>query len=47
MNKHIIRNTKAHEMKTRNTEQYKVNFAHTERLRKSLVIYMQKLLNEL
>ena len=46
MKKHFIRNTKAHEMETRESEPYKVNFAHTERLRKSPVIYMQKLLNQ-
>ena len=37
---------KTHEMDTRNTEKYHVNHAHTERLRKSAVIYMQKLLNK-
>ena len=40
------KNLKTHEMATRNTEKYHVNHAHTERLRKSAVIYMQKLLNE-
>ena len=38
--------TKIHEMKTRNPENYHVNHANTERLRKSLVPYMQRLLNE-
>ena len=38
--------TKIHEMKTRNPEKYHVNHANTERLRKSAVPYMQRLLNE-
>ena len=33
-------------MKTRNREIFKVDFAHTDRLQKSSIIYMQKLLNE-
>ena len=35
-----------HSMKTRNPEVYKVQFANTERLKKSPIIYMQKLLND-
>ena len=38
-------NTKIHQMETRNTEKYLVQHAHTERLRKSSIIYMQNLLN--
>ena len=33
-------------MKTRKLEKYKVQEAHTERLKKSAVIFMQNLLNE-
>ena len=40
------KNSRNHQMKTRNCEIYKVNFAHTDRLKKSSIIYMQKLLNE-
>ena len=32
-------------MKTRQSENYIVQFAHTERLRKSAIIYMQNQLN--
>ena len=39
-------NEKEHKMKTRDTEKYKVQFALTERLKNSPVIYMQRLLNE-
>ena len=39
-------NEKAHEMKTRNSEFIKVQFAKTERLKNSPIIYMQKLVNE-
>ena len=39
-------NEKEHEMKTRKKEKFKVQFAHTSRLKKSPLIYMQKLLNE-
>ena len=38
--------TKQHEMKTSHEEKYKVSFAHTNRMKNSLIIYMQKLLNE-
>ena len=40
------KNNKMHQMETRNPEIYKVQHANTERLQKSPVIYMQKLLNE-
>ena len=33
-------------MITRNPEVYKVQFANTERLKKSPIIYMQELLNQ-
>ena len=39
-------NTKKHIMTTRNNERFKIQFANTERLRNSPVVYMQKLLNE-
>ena len=39
-------NMKKHEMPTRKGEKFKVQFAKTERLRKSAVIYMQNILNE-
>ena len=39
-------NRKNHHMDTRNREKYLVQFANTERLRKSFIIYMQKLLNQ-
>ena len=39
-------NTKKHHMRTRNPEKYQVYHANTERLKKSAVIYMQRLLNE-
>ena len=39
-------NRKNHHMDTRNREKYLVQFANTERLRKSSIIYMQKLLNQ-
>ena len=37
---------KNHQMKTRNTEKYAVQFANTSRLQDSAIIYMQKLLNQ-
>ena len=37
---------KNHCMDTRNEEEYVVKFAHTERLKKSAIPYMQNLLNE-
>ena len=39
-------NTKIHDMETRNPERFNVQHAHTERLKKSSIIYMQNLLNE-
>ena len=39
-------NNKSHEMGTRITEKYEVQFALTNRLKDSPVIYMQKLLNQ-
>ena len=39
-------NLRNHQMKTRNNERFKVQFVHTDRLQKSSIIYMQKLLNE-
>ena len=38
--------SKIHQMKTRNPEEYQVQNAKTDRLRKSAVIYMQNLLNK-
>ena len=38
-------NDKEHEMRTRNTEKYKVLHANTERLRNSTVPYIQRVLN--
>ena len=39
-------NDKAHKMKTRNNNKYKVNFANTGRLKNASVITMQNILNE-
>ena len=39
-------NDKSHEMITRNSEKFKVQYANNDRLRKSGIIYMQNLLNE-
>ena len=39
-------NTKNHNMETRETEKYHVQFANTTRLQNSAIIYMQRLLNE-
>ena len=45
--KHMFpENRKSHDMNTRNTEKFQVQFANTERLKKSPIIYMQNLLNE-
>ena len=33
-------------MKTRNTDEFNINFANTERLKKGNIITMQKYLNE-
>ena len=40
------KNVKKHDMNTRNPDYYKVQFANTDRLQKSQIIYMQNLLNE-
>ena len=37
---------KIHQMETRKPEKYQVQHANTQRLNKSAVIYMQRLLNE-
>ena len=42
----FLLNNKSHEMDTRITEKYEVQFALTNRLKDSTVIYMQKLLNQ-
>ena len=39
-------NPKSHQMNTRNVGKYKVQYAHTERLRKSPIIHIQNMLNE-
>ena len=39
-------NIKDHEMITRDYEKYLIQFANTERLKNSSIIYMQRLLNE-
>ena len=39
------RSSRKSKMATRHQEKYKVKFARTERLRKSAIPYMQKLLN--
>lgn len=46
MKKMFPKNIKLHKMKTRKPPKYIVNFANTERLKKSAIIYMQNLLNE-
>ena len=43
--KHFRINSKTHEMNTRNPNIYEVDFATTERMKKSPIIYMQNLLN--
>ena len=40
------KNLKKHEMELRNSEEFNVDHANTERFRKSAIIYMQHLLNE-
>ena len=39
-------NKKEHKMQTRDLKKYKVNFANTERYKKSSIISMQNMLNE-
>ena len=41
----FTKNDKNHDMKMRKSETYKVNFANTERYRKSSVVYLQSELN--
>ena len=43
----LRKNEKKHNMSTRNKETYKVDFCNRERLRKSSIVFMQSLLNEL
>ena len=46
--KHFFRlKNKEHQMKTRKSEKFEVDMARTERLKKSPIIHMQKLLNKL
>ena len=40
------KNDKKHQMNTSNPDKFKVQFANTERLKNSSIIYMQKLLND-
>ena len=37
-------NQKSHQINTRNVEKFKVQHAHTERLKNSAIIYMQNIL---
>ena len=46
MTRMFPQNLKLHTMNTRNPEKYFVQHANTERLKKSSIIYMQKLLNQ-
>ena len=46
MNDLFAKNEILHDMKTRNRNTYKVNFANTDRLKKASVITMQNMLNE-
>ena len=39
-------NQKSHQLNTRNVEKFKVQHAHTDRLKKSAIIHMQNILNE-
>ena len=39
-------NRKMYQMNTRNKEKYLVQYANTERLKKSAIVYMQNLLNK-
>ena len=38
-------NNRTHPMDTRNHEHFQVDFAHTERMKDSPILYMQNLLN--
>ena len=44
--KHFKLNNKSHSMNTRTSEKYNVDFAHTEKFKKSTIPYLQRLLNE-
>ena len=46
MNDIFTKNNQVHNMKTRKRNDYNVNFANTERLKKASVISMQNMLNE-
>ena len=45
MKEYFVKNEKKHLMETRNPNEYKVTMAHTERMKKSPIIYMQNILN--
>ena len=42
----FVKNSKSHIMNTRNPDTFHTQYAHTERLKRSPIIYMQRLLNE-
>ena len=44
--RHFRKNEKTHEMITTEPENFEVDFANTDRLKRSPIIYMQKLLNQ-
>ena len=44
--KHFKLNSKSHSMSTRKGAKYNVDFAHTEKFKKSTIPYLQRLLNE-
>ena len=46
LNDLLLENGKPHTMETRNHEKFQVDFANTERLKKSCIISMQTQLNE-
>ena len=46
MRQYFSKNLKIHQMKTRNQEVFNINTAHTERLKKSPITFMQYLLNK-
>ena len=46
MFKYFEKHDKEHQMKTRHKEKFKVSMAHTEKMKKSPIIYMQRLLNK-
>ena len=47
MKQYFTKRSRVHTMKTRNIQQYNIQFAHTDRLKNSPVIYMQRLLNNI